>query len=272
VDFSGISRFIDTPVKFYSSGMRVRLAFSVAAHLQPNILFVDEVLAVGDLEFQEKCIARMKEIVREGRTVLFVSHNLAAVREMCEVCVFIENGEIRFKGPVDDGLAMYFSSYAQGSVNQHGTPNYWYDVGIEQDGQVLSVLEGERPFSVRGTITLNEDFVDGELFFKIKDSRSTSLVRQGIGLDQVFSKPIAAGEFHVRVELPCIWLAPGFYTLFLRFTGQSRSGEQFIYMSPEIMFSISGSYQGSAPHTPILQPPLIWSMDCKNPSIHYRNA
>src|SRR4051794_41558453 len=83
VAFSEVERFLDTPVKRYSSGMQVRLAFAVAAHLEPEILLVDEVLAVGDAEFQEKCLGKMRDVTREGRTVLFVSHNLAAVRSLC---------------------------------------------------------------------------------------------------------------------------------------------------------------------------------------------
>ncbi len=83
VEFSGVERFLDTPVKRYSSGMYVRLAFAVAAHLEPEILLVDEVLAVGDAEFQQKCLGKMQDVTRAGRTVIFVSHNLAAVRSLC---------------------------------------------------------------------------------------------------------------------------------------------------------------------------------------------
>ena len=84
VDFSGISNYIDTPVKWYFSGMRVRLAFAVVAHLEPEILLIDEVLAVGDSEFQNKCIGKMNEISRDNRTILFVSHNMSAIRSLCD--------------------------------------------------------------------------------------------------------------------------------------------------------------------------------------------
>lgn len=94
VDFSGVEKFIDTPVKFYSSGMRVRLAFSVAAHLEPAILLIDEVLTVGDAEFQKKCMGKMEEVGKEGRTVLFVSHQMAAVQGLCSRCILIEKGNI----------------------------------------------------------------------------------------------------------------------------------------------------------------------------------
>lgn len=94
VDFSGVEKFIDTPVKHYSSGMQVRLAFAVAAHLEPEILIIDEVLAVGDAEFQKKCLGKMEDVTGEGRTVLFVSHNMGAVKELCGRCIRIENGTI----------------------------------------------------------------------------------------------------------------------------------------------------------------------------------
>jgi len=108
VDFSGVERYIDTPVKRYSSGMYVRLAFAVAAHLKPDILIVDEVLAVGDLEFQKKCIGKMKEIsVNEGRTVLFVSHNMSAIKNLCTSGVILKNGSLTLNGNIDSILDEY---------------------------------------------------------------------------------------------------------------------------------------------------------------------
>ena len=108
IDFSGVERYIDTPVKRYSSGMYVRLAFAVAAHLESEILIVDEVLAVGDAEFQKKCLGKMGDISKgEGRTVLFVSHNMAAVKSLCSKGLLIENGSVRFNGNVDDAVDMY---------------------------------------------------------------------------------------------------------------------------------------------------------------------
>ena len=94
IDFSGVEKFIDTPVKRYSSGMRVRLAFSVAAHLDPEILLIDEVLAVGDLEFQKKCLGKINEVSKRGRTVIFVSHNLAAIKNLCPKVIFLDRGKI----------------------------------------------------------------------------------------------------------------------------------------------------------------------------------
>jgi lipopolysaccharide transport system ATP-binding protein len=109
VDFAEVEKFIDTPVKRYSSGMYVRLAFAVAAHLEPEILIVDEVLAVGDAAFQKKCLGKMGEVAHEGRTVLFVSHNMAAIRQLCQKSIVLQTGKISFLGVTSDALANYYS-------------------------------------------------------------------------------------------------------------------------------------------------------------------
>jgi len=110
VDFSGVEKFLDTPVKRYSSGMYLRLAFSVAAHLEPDILIIDEVLAVGDAEFQKKCLGKMDEVGRkEGRTILFVSHNMKAIQQLCNKVFYIEKGRLEFAGGVTEGIQKYAS-------------------------------------------------------------------------------------------------------------------------------------------------------------------
>jgi len=111
VDFSGVERYIDTPAKRYSSGMTVRLGFAIAAHLDPEILVVDEVLAVGDAEFQKKAIGKMQDVSRgQGRTVLFVSHNMGAVKSLCNLCVILENGSVTFESNVSDTVDHYLKS------------------------------------------------------------------------------------------------------------------------------------------------------------------
>lgn len=109
VDFSGVERYIDTPVKRYSSGMYVRLAFSVAAHLEPEILIVDEVLAVGDAEFQKKCLGKMGTVAKGGRTILFVSHNLSAMNSLCKNGIYLKNGEIKYSGLIKNTVTNYLS-------------------------------------------------------------------------------------------------------------------------------------------------------------------
>ena len=112
VSFAGTEAFLDTPVKHYSTGMYMRLAFAVAAHLDPEILIVDEVLAVGDAAFQKKCLGKMGDVAKQGRTVLFVSHNLGAVRSLCTRGLVLAGGALQFDGPVDDAIASYLSSAA----------------------------------------------------------------------------------------------------------------------------------------------------------------
>jgi lipopolysaccharide transport system ATP-binding protein len=109
VDFAEIGEFLDTPVKRYSSGMQVRLAFAVAAHLEPEILLVDEVLAVGDVAFQKKCLGRMGEVAGEGRTVLFVSHNMAVVQALCRRGLVLDTGGVRLDGSIDEAIAVYLA-------------------------------------------------------------------------------------------------------------------------------------------------------------------
>ncbi|GIV33724.1 MAG: hypothetical protein KatS3mg031_1259 [Chitinophagales bacterium] len=110
VDFSGVEKFIDTPIKRYSSGMKVRLAFAVAAFLEPEILIIDEVLAVGDAEFQKKCLGKMKDISGHGRTILFVSHNMAAVYELCSTCVLIQQGQLVLKSTPAEAIRLYLDA------------------------------------------------------------------------------------------------------------------------------------------------------------------
>ena len=127
VDFSGCERYVDTPVKRYSSGMTVRLGFAIAAHLDPEILVVDEVLAVGDAEFQKKAIGKMQDVSKgEGRTVLFVSHNMLSVKSLCNNGIVLSNGGVDFLGNVDDCIARYlggvdspYISYSDVSNEQH---------------------------------------------------------------------------------------------------------------------------------------------------------
>jgi lipopolysaccharide transport system ATP-binding protein len=112
VAFAEVEKFIDTPVKFYSSGMHVRLAFAVAAHLEPDILIVDEVLAVGDVEFQKKCLGKMEDVTRQGRTILFVSHNMGAVKSLCSRAILLDAGRVSCEGDVDPVMDAYYASMA----------------------------------------------------------------------------------------------------------------------------------------------------------------
>lgn len=132
VEFSGVERFIDTPVKRYSSGMAVRLAFAVAAHLEPEVLIVDEVLAVGDAAFQQKCINKMQDVGKHGRTILFVSHNMAAINMLCNRAILIQDGRIVKSGPTDDVVAAYLSSGTGLTAERK-----WSDLDCAPGGEVV---------------------------------------------------------------------------------------------------------------------------------------
>src|SRR5208283_4319433 len=124
VEFSGIEEFLDTPVKRYSSGMYVRLAFAVAAHLEPEILIVDEVLSVGDAAFQKKCLGKMGSFAESGRTVLFVSHNMEAVRSLCQRAIWLKEGRVHQDGKVGEIIETYFNSVANDVAVPVAYPNY----------------------------------------------------------------------------------------------------------------------------------------------------
>ena len=168
VQFSGVERYIDTPVKRYSSGMYVRLAFAVAAHLEPEILIVDEVLAVGDVEFQKKCIGKMKDVSGEGRTVLFVSHNMASVKRLCSRGIVLEQGLMAFDGGIDDAVDFYLaqgrSSGAFGIVGPKIARNK-YEKGKLNIREIYLRNDHERT-----TIFLKNQIVTVEIIFDVIQS------------------------------------------------------------------------------------------------------
>ena len=161
VDFSGCERYLDTPVKRYSSGMMVRLGFAVAAHLDPEILVVDEVLAVGDAEFQKKAIGKMQDVSRgEGRTVLFVSHNMASVKSLCKSGLLLENGMVKYRGSIQDTIDMYIGEGGS-SENQ-----YFDDLSTAPGNDVVRIksfeilpLDGSRQISIETGILFRIKFM-----------------------------------------------------------------------------------------------------------------
>jgi lipopolysaccharide transport system ATP-binding protein len=155
VNFSGVEVFLDTPVKRYSSGMQARLAFAVAAHLEPDILVVDEVLAVGDAEFQKKCLGKMGDVAKEGRTILFVSHNMAAVESLCNRAIILSNGEVSFSGTQTEAIEMYMRLLRKDTgllgnrKDRAGTGSLRIDsiIFMDQDNHVLKAgRSGQRLF------------------------------------------------------------------------------------------------------------------------------
>ena len=161
VDFSEIEKFIDTPVKRYSSGMYVRLAFAVAAHLEPEILVIDEVLAVGDAAFQKRCLTRMSQIGREGRTVLFVSHNMPAVLRLCTRCILLDNGYLKAIGPTDEIVDRYMQGIAEAGSNR-----IWKDDDQGAGDDVVRLLSASLINDIGEVVSIAE--IDQKLFLQIR--------------------------------------------------------------------------------------------------------
>lgn len=157
VSFAEIEKFIDTPVKRYSSGMYVRLAFAVAAHLEPEILLVDEVLAVGDAEFQKKCLGKMKDVSGQGRTVLFVSHNMASIKSLCNKSIMLENGFLAIKGNTQEVIDKYINESIETNAEYYlgkseSTSDYGYveKISIEnEEGIPQKTIPIDKPWQVR---------------------------------------------------------------------------------------------------------------------------
>jgi lipopolysaccharide transport system ATP-binding protein len=224
VDFSGVEQFIDTPVKRYSSGMYVRLAFAVAAHLEPEILIVDEVLAVGDAEFQKKCIGKMQDVSRGGRTVLFVSHNMDAISRLCSNVLMLTKGAKDFLGPTPQAVQNYLSNYTQ-----IGTPGEWLDIVSchRVFGSRNAFFHSATYLGTEGSIMGNWPMSEGDVTFKLRissDSRRTvpSLAvtifspsfQKLVNADTLFiSKSILLerGLNEVHVQIQQLHLKPGRY-------------------------------------------------------------
>src|SRR6266699_585606 len=169
VSFAELEKFIDTPVKYYSSGMYVRLAFAVAAHLEPEILVIDEVLAVGDIDFQKKCINKMGDVARAGRTVVLVSHQLNQIRRLCHRVVWIDAAAIRQSGPTHEVTSAYESAMARGESNGHGQDRASHTKGhflrweiAEPPTSQPHVLSSLGPVTVNFAVELAEPISSGE--------------------------------------------------------------------------------------------------------------
>jgi lipopolysaccharide transport system ATP-binding protein len=217
VDFAEVEKFLDTPVKRYSSGMYVRLAFAVAAHLEPEILIVDEVLAVGDAEFQKKCLGKMQDVaMKQGRTVLFVSHNMAAVQQLTTVGVVLSKGQIVYQGASEKAIEMYSGSVSSESTTlfdvEHAPRKYLGTMAAR-----FISLRFDRPVPL---FLFTEDF---EFYARIRALEDIPKVRFSMTLFTADSLPVGSSfsiersgllqgeEAEYRLRLPSPRLAPGHY-------------------------------------------------------------
>jgi lipopolysaccharide transport system ATP-binding protein len=238
VAFAEIERFLDTPVKRYSSGMYVRLAFAVAAHLEPEILVVDEVLAVGDAEFQKKCLGKMQNVAsNEGRTVLFVSHNMAAIKSLTRRGILLNAGQLVFDGASDEAIKTYTQSIP--SAQNHAEKNRW-GRGVHTAVLQVQLLDDEdmpthqytpgQPFKLRivfetdGTSGLS---LDGSLV-------DESLMKIAYLSDYQFhgrTLPARSGKYELRLELESLWLAAGSYSFDITTAVANSNWDHYVEMA-----------------------------------------
>ena len=216
VSFSGCERYIDTPVKRYSSGMKVRLGFAVAAHLDPEILVVDEVLAVGDAEFQKKAIGKMQDVSRgEGRTVLFVSHNMASVQRLCHHGVLLANGQIDFMGDIADTVHRYLSTQIIQSEYVNKNPRLtdklnllWAKVSPGEG----DTFYNDTPIDVTFRVRVNENIGSLVIGFNVYSSFQHPLARADYN-DRDGKTSLEPGEYEFHFRIPPHTLSEGDYTI-----------------------------------------------------------
>lgn len=263
IDFSGCERYIDTPVKRYSSGMTVRLGFAVAAFLDPEILVVDEVLAVGDAEFQKKAIGKMKDVsTGEGRTVLFVSHNMASVKALCHTGILLENGMMKEIGPVDPIVAHYLRGNSAVDNYKHweipeiiGGGFELIEIGVRRQGGTFDdVMRVDQDCEIVIRYRLTKSFDDFWITMHMKNEAGERMFSTSAG-DKYFPKYHESGEYEQICYLPANFFNWGNYIIdlmvFTRNPGiEALVGEQG---SDILTFTLSnrelalGSYMGREP-------------------------
>ncbi|HVY72528.1 MAG TPA: polysaccharide ABC transporter ATP-binding protein [Candidatus Paceibacterota bacterium] len=252
VAFAGIEQFLDTPVKRYSSGMYVRLAFSVAAHMEPDILIVDEVLAVGDAEFQKKCLGKMEEVTqKEGRTIIFVSHNLEAIASLCNRCVLLQKGTVARVGPSQEVIDYYLSN----SRSLNATTEYAAKKNIAAQIRTVRVLHGDSPSShipIHAGVTVEVDF---EVYEPLpKATIAPSIFHNGIELIHSYESDstgrltnYAPGRYTTKITIPPFVLNVGHFSAAVAI---DQPGFAVIDKVKEIDFQIT---DGENPKTSIMK-------------------
>lgn len=271
VEFAELERFIDTPVKRYSSGMRLRLGFAVAAHLDTAILVVDEVLAVGDVAFRQRATAKLRTLVDQGRTVLYVSHNLDAVQQLCERTLMLDGGQIAADGPTADVIAQYLASApALADVDLATKEHVAIDVGGLRvvapggdDAQGLPTIDVGTPIDVELDLDIAESVAGFDVVFYVSSATGALLIAEnlregsdesGTNLGELLES--LRGRVTVRAKLPGIF-SNGRYTLGVNLKGAEgsllRDGHQFSVLE----FEVAGTNAGN--QTRLLRVPADWS-------------
>ncbi len=233
VDFSDIEKFLDTPVKRYSSGMYVRLAFAVAAHLEPEILLVDEVLAVGDTAFQKKCLGKMEDITKKGRTVLFVSHNMLAIENLCPRSIWVDAGKIREDGDSRKLVHAYLSGFGTGKVGldlcsderHRGTGEIRYTrvEWLNAQKQPVGVIRSGDDLVIRLHYHVNEQISNSHFIISISTEIGTIITQIATFLMGYQIPALEPGPGYIDLEISFLNLMPGRYYISLAIWNQ-KSG------------------------------------------------
>lgn len=232
VEFSGVRKFIDTPVKRYSSGMKVRLGFAVAAHLSPEILIIDEVLAVGDHEFQKKCLGRMDEVAASGRTVLFVSHNMGAVADLCHRAILLDKGRIVSSGPVNEVIRDYMYSFNRESESRLGDDsnevvNITAAKVLDAEGKQSDRFDIHDPICIELSFELKKAVRDMDINLQLyKDNR---LLLVSMDKDQLQIDERETGSYKARILFPGSRLTAGEYIMDVQFRKTSDNSHWNVY-------------------------------------------
>ena len=248
IEFSEVRDFIDTPVKRYSSGMFVKLAFSVAAHLDSEIMIMDEVLAVGDMKFQKKCLTKMRQAAqRDGKTVLYVSHNMATIRDLCDRCIVLDKGKVVFDGDVDEAIALYLSTKSQTSdfvdYSTFKRDNWFKRDNLRLQSvqvQVPSVeaIERSQPVRMRFVIKAKESAGAVGLRFEVRDE-----VGNPLATSCLYALQLQSGDNTVTASYDLSVLSPGkysnYFTLFTAGEGGIHTVEDWV---PGIQFRMVDTF------------------------------
>ena len=267
VAFAGTEAFLDTPVKHYSSGMYMRLAFAVAAHLDPEILIVDEVLAVGDAAFQKKCLGKMGDVAKQGRTVLFVSHNLGAVRSLCTRGIVLSGGAMQFDGAVDEAIARYLSSAADRGA-QDGQVTFGSGGLAFDDLAVLSVRLRNQAGEVRALFDAMEPIaidIEYEVTARLRGARTVIALVTSEGEvafqstdQQTRDAEQRPGRYRTSCTIPGALLNGRMYVVEIGF--DVPSGRMLAPTRPYLSFVVAGAADNGAALWPgIVNPQLRWA-------------
>lgn len=238
IAFAEIKKFVDMPVKRYSSGMYMRLAFAVAAFLEPEILVVDEVLAVGDMQFQKKCLGKIGEVSRAGRTVVFVSHDLRALKNLCSSGIYLQDGKIVAKKSIREAISLYSSEWE--SANPHlpytGKDLVVYHFDISQGSVNTSNVDGSLPFTICTEFELLRDMTQFRLGIYLQTPLGDTITRSFLADWDAERETLKAGYYQATLEVPAKLLSPGTYRVLLH---SSRYGIEDYLRKADIRREIS---------------------------------